>query len=317
MHFSLFYRKKTLHLWKTIFPRLLSLILVLLLAGGGGAPAEEAQSSMPVMQLHQPEIGCANCYLLIAGDTVILVEGGTNAYKRTNDPVRSKETGNTPDKMLNYIAASGIDHIDAHFVTHYHNDHAREIPVFSRLYYREDTVLYGTSVELPEKFSPLPRGVYRHLTDGEQLDVGPFHVSCVGPDYTRREGEINEDSLNIVITYGSFRMLFTGDFMKDAVWKTHEDEVRDVDVFQFPHHGLEPFSVTSGALQVVNPKIVLVPGALMGKVRMYFLRLNMKPEVYGNGSGNAVILSDGQDYKTYDQVEPGAFAEDVHRATDL
>lgn len=259
-------------------------------------PVLPARAELPEMQLHQVNVGCANCHLLIAGDTVILVDGGSNWYKGT---------GNSPDKMMAYIAGTGIDHINAHFVTHYHNDHALHIQDFSALYGRADTVVYGTSLELPEKFSPLPQGSYCHLKKGDELDVGPFHVLCVGPSLVRFEGEINEDSLNILVTYGSFRMLFTGDYMSDDVCDDYLDEIRGADVFVFPHHGLEPFAVTSGALQKMDPKVILIPGDPEGMQRQRCRRLHLNPEIYGNHHGNIVICSDGQGYTVHEHVKPG------------
>lgn len=268
-----------------------------------GMPLSPACSevSCPEMQLHQVEVGCANCHLLIAGDTVILVDGGTNWYKGT---------GNSPDKMMEYIAGTGIDHIDAHFVTHYHNDHALQLPDFSRIYGRDSTVVYGTSEELPERFSPLPNGTYVHLQKGNELDVGPFHVLCVGPSVVRREGEINEDSLNLLVTYGSFRILFTGDYAGNDIIRDYENEVRDVDVFVFPHHGLEPFAVTSGVLLMLNPKVILIPGAMEGRQKQYCKRFHLYPEIYGNRYGNVVLFSDGKNYRILTHVQPGEVTAD-------
>ena len=273
------------------------------------AAADPAVAEKQVMRLHQVEVGCANCHLLTAGDTVILIDGGTNRYKPSSAPAYQIETGNTPDRMMEYIAASGIDHIDAHFVTHYHNDHAQQLPVFSRLYGRDGTVVYGPSERLPDYLLPLPRGTYLCLRDGMSLDVGPFHVDCVGPAEVRRDGEINEDSLNLLITYGSFRMLFTGDYMSDEVMREHGDLVRGTDVFVFPHHGLEPYAVTTGTMLDMNAGMVLIPGDPEGRVRIKYLRLGLRPEIYGNLRGNIVIESDGTEYAVHEHAEPGQFAE--------
>ncbi len=65
------------------------------------------------MQLHQIALGCADGYLMTDGTTTILVDCGTDTDATTDDR-----------PLWEYLAASGIDHVDLYFVTHYHNDHA-------------------------------------------------------------------------------------------------------------------------------------------------------------------------------------------------
>ena len=288
---------------------LLSLLLSLICVLFPSFAARETPAA-PVMQLHQVDVGCANCHLLFCGDTVILVDGGTNRYKPSTAPAHQAETGSSPEKMLQYVAATGIDHIDAHFVTHWHNDHAQQMPDFSAAYGTENTVVYGPSERMPDFFPPLPNGAYRQLTDGDVLEVGPFHIQCIGPCTVRRDGHINEDSLNLLITFGSFRMIFTGDYMHDEVWEKYGELVQHPDVFVFPHHGLEPYAVTSGALQFMQPEIVLVPGDAEGSLRSYFLSRRIYSAVYGNIRGNIVITSDGTNCQIHENVAPGEFTVD-------
>ena len=268
---------------------------------------------LPPMQLHQVNVGCANCHLLIAGETVILIDGGTNRYKPSLAPAGKPETGNSPDEMLRYVAASGIDHIDAHFVTHYHNDHAQQIPEFSLAYGTDHTVLYGPSEKLPDRYLPLPHGTYQQLRNGEEIHLGPFHILCVGPRVVQREGEINEDSLNLLITYGKIRMLFTGDYMYDEVCESYGSLVKNVDIFIFPHHGLTPYAVTSGALQILHPGIILLPGDAEGMLRSFCLSHRWHFPIYGNRHGNIMIESDGAEIQVHEQVQPGEFAVNFSR----
>ena len=263
----------------------------------------QAESFSPAMQLHQVDVGCANAYLLMSGDTVILIECGIDWYKGRGD---------TPDKLMNYIASTGIDHYDAHFITHWHNDHCLMMPELSELYGSDSSSVYGPSIGYPD-FLSLPKGTYRQLKAGESLEIGPFHILCVGPETIRRDGHINEDSLNLLITFGSYRMLFTGDFLEYAVGKRFGEEIAGTDVITFPHHGLEPFAVTSDTLRLINPKIVLLPGAPAGSVIQLFRRLGMAPEVYGNWYGNVVLVCDGTSAEVHTHAEPGEFTWDAVR----
>ena len=274
----------------------LALFLALLMACAGFAGAEESEP-LPLMQFHQVGLGSANCHLLIAGQTVILLDGGTDTDAKRPASI-----------MLDYVAATGIDHIDAHFVTHYHNDHAQQLDDFSRDYGTESTVVYGPSAQLPDRFLPLPNGTYRQLRIGDEVDVGPFHILCVAPETVDAGGEINHDSLNLVITYGGIRIMYTGDYVGGHVRKLFPEEIRDIDILVFPHHGLRPFVIGAQTLRLVNPDLVLVPGNTAALVRKYFAENDMKPEVRSPSSGHVVVTSDGVTWELHEFAALGEFA---------
>ena len=166
----------------------LILILVVLVTFG----FTQAEEDSPVMQLHQVDVGCANAYLLLSGETVILIECGINWYKGIGD---------TPDKLMNYIASTGIDHYDAHFITHWHNDHCLLMPELSELYGSDSSSVYGPSTGLPD-FLSLPKGNYCQLKAGESLEIGPFHILCVAPETIRRDLKEMEEKGELIRTHG-------------------------------------------------------------------------------------------------------------------
>ncbi len=275
------------------FFRTLLIICVLCLPVVSACGAE----SLPEMQFHQVALVSANCHLLIAGDTVILIDGGTDTDAHL-----------TPEIMMDYVAATGIDHIDAHFVTHYHNDHAQQLDDFSRLYGTDSTVVYGPSPSLPSRFLPLPNGSYEQITAGQEVDVGPFHVKCVGPEPSPSiTGEVNRNSLNLIITYGRLRILVTGDYVTGYVLDTFPADIADVDILIFPHHGIEPFVIGPRTLRLVNPDLVLIPGRSSAAVLELLAKNNLSPEVRSPAYGNIVITSDGNTWELHDDVQPGEY----------
>lgn len=277
----------------TIRIRLLLILVSLSLVIGSAGTAE----SLPEMQFHQVALISANCHLLMAGNTVILIDGGTDT-----------DANLSPDVMLEYIAATKIDHIDAHFVTHYHNDHAQQLDDFSRDYGTDSTVVYGPSAELPSRFLPLPNGRYEQMVAGQEVDVGPFHVKCVGPEPSPEiTGETNRNSLNLVITYGQLRILVTGDYVTGYPREKYPDDITDIDILIFPHHGIEPFAIGRRALTLMNPDLVLVPGRASSGV-IDFLRQNgMAPKVTSPTYGHVVVTSDGVAWELHEGVQPGEF----------
>ena len=274
----------------------LRFLLVLLLLGFVFGSAGTAES-LPEMQLHQVSIVSANCHLLISGSTVILIDGGTDT-----------DADLTPDVMLEYVAATGIDHIDAHFVTHYHNDHAQQLDDFSRDYGTDSTVVYGPSAELPSRFLPLPNGRYEQIVAGQEVDVGPFHVKCVGPEPSPEiTGEANRNSLNLVITYGQIRILVTGDYVTGYPRERFPGDIQDIDIMIWPHHGIEPFPVGQRSIALINPDLVLVPGRASSGVIDFLRQKGMAPVVKSPTYGHIVVTSDGLTWELHEGVQPGEF----------
>ena len=281
----------------------LACLLILCLLSLSGAVAESPitiqPSRLPVMQLHQINMGCADAYLVTDGTTVLLVDCGldTDTPSDTNEP------------LLTYLAASGIDHVDAHFVTHYHNDHALNLDLLSSLYGTEDTIVYGPSEELPKRFLPLPNGHYEQLKDWQELDIGAFHIRCVSPARPKDRGETNYDSLNFYVTYGQRSIFFTGDWVDYQLFDRHPECAKPVDILSFPHHGLKPFCIQEYELRAMNPEIVLVPSRNAFEVKG-FLKYSYcdRFEVYDVTMGNIVILTDGVDMEIHTDVAPGTYA---------
>ncbi len=276
--------------------RLAAALLVLACLCGAAA----AETQLPEMRLHQIANGHTANYLITAGGTVILVDCGLD----TDDP------GASSDRMFAYLEAVGIDHVDAHIVTHWHNDHAYNVPALNRLYGTADTVVYGVSAELPARFAPLANGVYRQMSDGGRIAVGPVEILCVGPEAGERTGEQNRDSLNFIVFWGAHRFLFTGDWFDYTVARRHREEIDRIDVLCFPHHGLSPMAVRAETMRILSPRVILIPGSGQNEDAVkdfIFHACNVKvmPRFYSNRDGNAQVISDGVNLFTAYGMAPG------------
>ncbi len=258
-----------------------------------------------LLRLHQINIGTADAYLLTVGNLVILVDCGTSPH----DPL-SPDMVNAP--LFEYLEASGIDHVDVHFVTHWHKDHAYNVDTLSELYGTENTVVYGPSPELDKDLAPLPAGVYRQLKDGDQLSVGPLEILCISPPYKKDlRGRINRESLNFIITFQKHRFLFTGDYMDWTLYRRWQDILADIDVLSFPHHGIgNPFAVTKNVYRLVNPRVVLNPGADRGIIRQFAIHtagVGQDAIYLCTRDGNLLVTSDGENLWVATDVQPGEF----------
>lgn len=288
---------------RRIFFVFLALALAVCCLSGNGSAESGPDPEQELLRLHQIDIGSADAYLMTVGDIVILVDCGTNITVPISD------NANNPP-LFDYLEASGIGHVDVHFVTHWHNDHCYNVDRLSELYGTDDTVVYGASPELLKTLDPLPFGTYKQLKDGDRLTVGPLDILCVSPPFSDKlSGASNSQSLNFIVTYGQIRIYFSGDFMDWSLVRRWGDTLADVDILSFPHHGLSnPFAVTEQVYKLVNPHLVLVPGGERGVVRKFALHqayAQTNPVILCTKDGNILITTDGTDIWYATQVEPG------------
>ena len=269
---------------------LLSLLMLLI----SPALAEGAAQ----LQLHQISNGCSDAYLILLDDIAIMIDGGN-------------DTGRSPASLMNYLSEAGFQRLTAYIVTHYHDDHAGNLNRILEVFGDEDTIVYGPAPELPDKLLPLAAGQYAQMLDDDRFSIGDLDFHCLGPQELAQNGNSNYDSLNFLMTYGSRRFLFTGDYAHSyALLDQYADEVKDVDVLKFPHHGLEPFYITDRALRHTNPAIVITPGAY-AKVSRHVRELGLSSLRYGNGDNFFIIYSDGESLDAVLDVQPGQYANAV------
>lgn len=256
---------------------LLLLILSILL---GCISIGSGEESLPVLELHQIQSGCLDAYLLVCGNTHVLIDCGTNTdHAETNEEL-----------LADYLNTHGITHINAHIVTHYHNDHAFNTVFFSCRFGTE--MVYGPTEAAPDLFDGMT-SAYTHMKAGEHIKIGPISFFCYGPHEVKMGGYSNHDSLNFVLTHGERTFLFTGDHMQEPDLARYP-ELQNVDVLKFPHHGLEPFSISDWALRRLKPSIVLVPGNHGGDVYQKLYSLRIPASVYSGTDGNVILLCDGE-----------------------
>lgn len=251
----------------------------------------------PVLEVHQMDVGFADAYLLRCGDLTVVIDGGEANPKQ---PEHRAEA---------YLRSAGVTEIDVYVITHWHLDHCMNLGAILSAFGTEDTVVYGPSPAVHKDFSPLPKGTYVQMKAGDEMTWGDMRVKCVGPKKLMQQGACNQDSLNFLLTYGERRLLFTGDFAQSAqILDEYADDVRNVDVLKFPHHGMAPYEIGNKAAGVVRPKYVLVPGVLSKyALWSYFDNKGIKvpqEHIYTVGDGNVVMLIDGQTIEVHTHADP-------------
>lgn len=292
--------------------RILALVLLMMMVPF--AQAEEAAADVPLLEIHQMQLGYADGYFLRCGDIEIMIDGGK--------PVPFAEN----DDVMNNLRALGATELDMYIITHWHMDHCENFNTVLAAYGTENTLVYSPSEEIPETvddgknksrtlaMTPMAAGVYQQMKQGDVIEIGPLTIHCVGPANGGRYGKQNADSLNFVLEYGWRRILFTGDYAASGnINKVYTEICSNVDVLKFPHHGGKPFEIGKYAVRTVSPEYVLVPSDLNNYPIYTYIRDNgvdiQREKVLTMRDGHVVILTDGGDYlEAKTQQNPADYA---------
>lgn len=274
-------------------------------------PAMAETAETPVLQVHQMMIGCADGYLIRLGDVDIMIDGGNAIPQQPTDDV------------VSYLRAAGVEKLDAYIITHWHLDHCMNMNDILAEFGSEDIVVYSPANRVPDeifngtvtvKVGPMVTGTHQQMKMGDVLEIGGMTITCIGPEKLSQNGGCNSDSLNFVLQYGERRILFTGDFAQSkCIGGEYKELCAEVDVLKFPHHAIQPYEISTSAMRVVRPEIVLVPG-VVNKYKLWNFADNMgvkfpKTNVYTNADGHVVILTDGGEYlEVLTQQNPADYA---------
>lgn len=211
------------------------ILLVLALIGllvVGYYLARDLTSSLQIVFF---DVGQGDAALItVPGDYHILVDGGeAAAYQREIGP---------------YLQAQGIRQLDLVVVTHAHEDHLGgivrlledgriKVDRIIESGFPHTTRLYQRFLQLVlEKEIPLEQGVR-----GTRLQAGDLKGLVLNPPpaYLRGEGEVNNNSLVLLLDYRSVRILLTGDVEvpgETVILSTYGEGIR-ANLLKVAHHG--------------------------------------------------------------------------------
>ncbi|MBI4079129.1 MAG: MBL fold metallo-hydrolase [Candidatus Levybacteria bacterium] len=205
----------------------------------------------------------------------ILVDGGPASPSTSARPSRDGSLGGPNDSVLDCLASHmpfWDRDIELMFLSHPHEDHlAGLISVIER---------YSVKAFATEKlwnktagFAALQDAVSKEPLKTQYLLAGDsiktkdgVTIKALGPsqsylDQTSPGGIIGEKgefaSLVLLVSYGSFDALLTGDSQAEGIDEATTSLTQAVDVLQVPHHGSKT-GLTSSLVTKINPKLAII-----------------------------------------------------------
>lgn len=200
-------------------------------------------ASLPedALHVHVIDVGKADAILLESPDANVLVDCGT---------------AEAAEDVLRYLAARGIDRLDAVWISHPDDDHCGGLPAVLQTV-PADAVVESPVGESISGMTALPQAVpLRRAAVGERYAYGAMTFEVLGPlqDYA----ESNNDSTVFRLQYDGFSMLFCGDMEARAERDLLEDGAAlRADVLKVAHHGSDT-STSAALLEAVQPRYAVI-----------------------------------------------------------
>lgn len=200
-------------------------------------------ASLPedALHVHVIDVGKADAILLESPDANVLVDCGT---------------AEAAEDVLRYLAARGIDRLDAVWISHPDDDHCGGLPAVLQTV-PADAVVESPVGESISGMTALPQAVpLRRAAVGERYAYGAMTFEVLGPlqDYA----ESNNDSTVFRLQYDGFTMLFCGDMEARAERDLLEDGAAlRADVLKVAHHGSDT-STSAALLEAVQPRYAVI-----------------------------------------------------------
>lgn len=162
---------------------------------------------------------------------------------------------------LPYLQKHGVNKLKGVFITHFHLDHCKGIPLLMENIDIENIFI---------SYNDFESEIYNYILDGDipvillengdkfKLDKNTL-LTVLGPSSTERDRENNANNLSLVfnLSYYDRYILFTGDAEAEAERLIEDRLERNVDILKVGHHG----SITSSTdefLNKVKPDIAII-----------------------------------------------------------
>lgn len=266
---------------KFVFQIIIAFIVALAAYSGLYQPNAESvraavKNNLPQSMQQKQDTGTAQGRLRISvldvgqADAILLQDGKRNIMVDVGNDVKDK-VGDSGGRqaLIKALDKAGVNRIKTVFVTHHHRDHMGNI-MYVRGKYGVSNIYdsgyvnngYKASVVLN---SDLRAGRYngQALKAGDKITIDKnYYIEVLAPgDFLSKKDlkNMNNTSLVLMLHYGSFKMLLTGDAeapVEDALQQKYGTELQ-ADVLKVGHHGSKTSSYWP-FISKVKPKYALI-----------------------------------------------------------
>lgn len=214
------------------------------------------------------------------------------------------DTGDWKRKdVIEYLKSAGIKELDLIIISHPHADHIGQLSEIIDLFSVQEVWMNGSIATTQNYLSAMEKIVdqdidYLEPRAGDSFDIGPVKITILHPKVLN--GDLNKDSLSILLEYKDVSFGFTGDAYKleeRLMLKRFND--LSIDVLQLGHHGSNT-STDPLFLDTVKPEIAIYSAGLNNKYghphkETLDLLKERHIQTYGTATdGTILVKSDGQ-----------------------
>lgn len=231
--------------------------------------------------------------------------------------------------VINYLDAQHISFIDLVIISHPHADHAGQLAEVMNTYEVGEVWLSGNTAT-SQNFQDGLEAVlasdadYYEPRTGDTFDIGSLKIDVLHPSSI--SGQLNEESISLLFTYGDHKFLFTGDAgKKEELQMIDSGFDIQADILQLGHHGSNT-STDSKFIQVVDPDIAIYSagsGNSYGHPHAEVVSLiqNAGITLYGTDvHGTILVTTDGKEYtvetKQDGTVSPKSTGASINKQTE-
>jgi len=148
------------------------------------------------------------------------------------------------NEVVDYLQEHEIDHIDIIMISHPHADHIGQLKPILEHFSVDEVWMTGnetnTNLFLNTMETLLANEdiAYHEPSIGDIYEIGPLHIEVLHPNPDELSGDLNEDSLSILATFGEIIFLFTGDAGVKTERKIVDNHKHiEAHFLQLGHHG--------------------------------------------------------------------------------
>lgn len=162
--------------------------------------------------------------------------------------------------VVNYLAKQDFSVIDLIIISHPHADHTGQLAEIVNTYDVDEVWLSGNTANTKTFQEGLEAVLasdanYYEPRTGETFDIGPLKIEVLHPGSI--SGDLNEESISLLFTYGTHKFLFTGDAGKSEELEMMNSGFNvEADILQLGHHGSNT-STDPKFIKAVQPDIAI------------------------------------------------------------